>query len=123
MQFSRFSLDSDESSILTCLTLLIDNLAGLTLAGLTSWFTQVQMLKSFLGSLLGSLGLVSWFWSPYYFFTPTLLFLRFSSDISLENRSGGKRTRTADFLRAKQALYQLSYTPVGFYLWVFPCWF
>ncbi len=24
---------------------------------------------------------------------------------------GGKRTRTADFLRAKQALYQLSYTP------------
>ena len=24
---------------------------------------------------------------------------------------GGKRTRTADFLRARQALYQLSYTP------------
>ena len=27
---------------------------------------------------------------------------------------GGKRTRTADFLRAKQALYQLSYTPCFF---------
>ncbi len=26
---------------------------------------------------------------------------------------GGKRIRTADFLRAKQALYQLSYAPVG----------
>ncbi len=25
--------------------------------------------------------------------------------------SGGKRTRTADILLAKQALYQLSYTP------------
>ena len=27
------------------------------------------------------------------------------------SESGGKRTRTADFLRARQALYQLSYTP------------
>ena len=27
--------------------------------------------------------------------------------------SGGKRTRTADFLRARQALYQLSYTPIS----------
>jgi hypothetical protein len=26
---------------------------------------------------------------------------------------GGKRTRTADIRRAKAALYQLSYTPVG----------
>ena len=29
----------------------------------------------------------------------------------LASESGGKRTRTADFLRARQALYQLSYTP------------
>jgi hypothetical protein len=29
------------------------------------------------------------------------------------SESGGKRTRTADFLRARQALYQLSYTPTG----------
>ena len=27
--------------------------------------------------------------------------------------SGGKRTRTADILLAKQALYQLSYNPVN----------
>ena len=28
--------------------------------------------------------------------------------------SGGKRTRTADILLAKQALYQLSYSPKSF---------
>ena len=31
----------------------------------------------------------------------------------LVSESGGKRTRTADFLRARQALYQLSYTPTN----------
>ena len=35
-----------------------------------------------------------------------------SSDmVSLATNGGGKRTRTADILLAKQALYQLSYTP------------
>jgi hypothetical protein len=29
-----------------------------------------------------------------------------------EKSGGGKRTRTADILLAKQALYQLSYTPI-----------
>ena len=31
--------------------------------------------------------------------------------------SGGKRTRTADILLAKQALYQLSYTPNNIEIW------
>ena len=31
--------------------------------------------------------------------------------VVIVSESGGKRTRTADFLRARQALYQLSYTP------------
>ena len=32
----------------------------------------------------------------------------------MESDGGGKRTRTADPLRAKQVLYQLSYTPSPF---------
>ena len=36
----------------------------------------------------------------------------FSPELSYQGSfSGGKRTRTADILLAKQALYQLSYTP------------
>ena len=30
----------------------------------------------------------------------------------MKRSGGGKRTRTADILLAKQALYQLSYTPI-----------
>jgi hypothetical protein len=33
------------------------------------------------------------------------------SVLMLSSSGGGKRTRTADILLAKQALYQLSYTP------------
>lgn len=37
----------------------------------------------------------------------------FGFRISLgRDQHGGKRTRTADILLAKQALYQLSYTPI-----------
>jgi hypothetical protein len=46
---------------------------------------------------------------------PILIFSFFVCKLSRLSRcltfSGGKRIRTADFLRAKQALYQLSYTP------------
>lgn len=36
---------------------------------------------------------------------------------TITKESGGKRTRTADFCRAKAALYQLSYTPSLGWMW------
>ena len=38
-------------------------------------------------------------------------YLFYSFALAIISESGGKRTRTADILLAKQALYQLSYTP------------
>ena len=40
--------------------------------------------------------------------TQNISFLQIMEEVVI---SGGKRTRTADILLAKQALYQLSYTP------------
>jgi hypothetical protein len=51
------------------------------------------------------------------FFTELLLSIRFL--FGAEFLPGGKRTRTADILLAKQALYQLSYTPILYPLFRF----
>jgi hypothetical protein len=51
------------------------------------------------------------------------LFCKLSCFLIFLTFSGGKRIRTADFLRAKQALYQLSYTPwISFVYSVFSYW-
>jgi hypothetical protein len=38
-------------------------------------------------------------------------------ELRTENHGGAKRGRTADLLRARQALYQLSYGPFSWWVW------